>query len=152
MPFHILWSINLYEAVEKEKSPAWAARHTLGSNSFWSWNQNILVCNFFEIFSNLSKTWKAVKRNRKIERSHNLLLIRGYSSGPNKHVHTPIYSHRGKSAMIESIYFAESSGLSCWETEREVLLPTTQHWERRHSYNTQQPKWTCQGTCSQWNL
>ena len=42
----------------------------------------------------------------------------------------------GKSERIESIHFAESSGLSCWETEKEVLLPITQLWERRHSYNT----------------
>ena len=43
---------------------------------------------------------------------------------------------RGKSERIESIHFAESLGLSCWETEKEVLLPITQLWERRHSYNT----------------
>ena len=33
---------------------------------------------------------------------------------------------RVKSEKIESIYFAESSGLSCWETGKEVLLPITQ--------------------------
>ena len=32
---------------------------------------------------------------------------------------------RGKSEKIESIHFAESSDLSCWETEKEVLLPIT---------------------------
>ena len=42
----------------------------------------------------------------------------------------------GKFERIESIHFAESSDLSCWETEKEVLLPITQLWERRHSYNT----------------
>ena len=41
---------------------------------------------------------------------------------------------RGKSERFESIHFAESSGLSCWETEKEVLLPITQLWERIHSY------------------
>jgi hypothetical protein len=42
----------------------------------------------------------------------------------------------GKSEMIESIHFAESSGLSFCETEKEVLLPITQLWERKHYYNT----------------
>jgi hypothetical protein len=32
---------------------------------------------------------------------------------------------RGKSEKIESIHFAEISGLSCSETEKEVLLPIT---------------------------
>ena len=37
-----------------------------------------------------------------------------------------VFLVRGKSEKIESIYFVESSGLSCWETEKEVLLPITQ--------------------------
>ena len=37
-----------------------------------------------------------------------------------------VFLVRGKSGKIKSIYFAESSGLSCWETEKEVLLPITQ--------------------------
>ena len=36
---------------------------------------------------------------------------------------------RGKSERIESIHFAESSGLSWWEAENEVLLPITQLWK-----------------------
>ena len=42
------------------------------------------------------------------------------------------FNLRGLRAFI----FAESSELSCWETEKEVLLPITQIWERRHSDNT----------------
>ena len=33
---------------------------------------------------------------------------------------------RGKSERIDKIHFAESSGLSCWETEKEVPLLITQ--------------------------
>ena len=63
---------------------------------------------------------------------------------------------RGKSEKIESIHFAEKSGFSSLETEKEVLPPITQLWERNHSYNTcqleidhvtQKPKETCQSTC-----
>ena len=45
-----------------------------------------------------------------------------------------VFLARGKSGRIERIHFTESSGISCWETEIEVLLPITQLWERRHSY------------------
>ena len=34
-----------------------------------------------------------------------------------------VFRVRGKFERIESIRFAESSDLSCWETEKEVLLP-----------------------------
>ena len=36
---------------------------------------------------------------------------------------------RGKS---ERIHFSGSSGLICWETEKEVLLPIIQLWKRKH--------------------
>ena len=47
-----------------------------------------------------------------------------------------VFLLRGKSERIESIHFAESLGLRCWETEKEVLIPITQFWEIRHSYNS----------------
>ena len=53
-----------------------------------------------------------------------------------KFIFFSVFLVRSKSEKIESIHFAESSGLSCWETEKEVLLPITQLWERRHSYDT----------------
>ena len=39
---------------------------------------------------------------------------------------------RDKSERIEKIHFTENSGLSCWETEKEALLPIIQLWKRRH--------------------
>ena len=47
-----------------------------------------------------------------------------------------VFLVRSKSEKIESIHFAENSGLSCWETEKEVLLPINQLLLRRHSYDT----------------
>ena len=64
-----------------------------------------------------------------------------------------VFLVRGKSERIEIVHFTESSGLSCWD-RKKVLLPITQLWERRHSYDkieidhvSQQPKETCQRTC-----
>ena len=39
---------------------------------------------------------------------------------------------RGKSERIERIQLAEILGLSCWNTEKEILLPIIQLWERKH--------------------
>ena len=47
-----------------------------------------------------------------------------------------VFLVRGKSEKIEGIHFAESSGLSCWETKKEVLLPITQLWEWKDTYDT----------------
>ena len=60
------------------------------------------------------------------------LIIQKFARLKSKHFSH--FSH--KSERIESIHFAESSGLTCWETEKEDLLSITQIWVRRRSHHT----------------
>ena len=66
-----------------------------------------------------------------------------------------VFLVRDKPERIEKIYFAESSGLSGWATEKEVLPSLILGKNTLLSYScqlqidhvTQQPKETCQRTC-----
>ena len=65
-----------------------------------------------------------------------LKLTRVLQEGLKSNQFSQFFLVRGKSEWIDKIYFAESSDISYSETEKEVLLPITHLWEKRHFYNT----------------